>query len=200
VGLNAEQPATDQETEVPLRVDAQRNAVRVLAAARRAVASHGLDVSYHEIAREAGVGVGTVYRRYPERDQLMTAVLGDILTELIATADQALNCGDAWEGFSLLFTGLAVRTAENAGLSGLLDEHGGSTIAEQRHHLLDLSRRVIGAAQDEGCLRRDLAWQDVLRLTGAVAVQGCVLGPEPDPPRSRRSVLTVLLDGLRSGG
>ncbi len=50
---------------MPVRSDAQRNAARVLAAARRAVAANGLDVSYHEIAREAGVGVGTVYRRYP---------------------------------------------------------------------------------------------------------------------------------------
>ncbi|MEK8174555.1 TetR/AcrR family transcriptional regulator [Streptomyces sp. M19] len=70
-------------------------------------------MSYHEIAREAGVGVGTVYRRYPERDQLMAAVLSDILAELIATGHQALDRDDAWEGFSLLFTGLAVRTAQN---------------------------------------------------------------------------------------
>lgn len=197
--MHVEQPAAAQETATPLRVDAQRNAARVLAAARRAVASHGLDVSYHEIARQAGVGVGTVYRRYPERDQLMAAVLGDVLTELIATAHQALDCGDAWEGFSLLFTGLAVRTAQNAGLSGLLDQHGGPAIAEQRHQLLDLSQRVIEVAQDEERLRRDLAWQDVLHLTGAVAVQGCVLGLEPDPTRSHHSVLTVLLDGLRAG-
>ncbi|MFE4256113.1 TetR/AcrR family transcriptional regulator [Streptomyces sp. NPDC056910] len=147
-----------QETATPLRVDAQRNAARVLAAARRGVASHGLDVSYHEIAREAGVGVGTVYRLYPERDQLMAAVLGDILTELIDTAHKALDCDDAWEGFSLLFTSLALRTAQNTGLSGSLDQHGGPAVAEQRHQLLDLAHRVIERAQDDGRLRRDLAW------------------------------------------
>ncbi|MEV7087721.1 TetR/AcrR family transcriptional regulator [Streptomyces sp. NPDC093085] len=195
----------------PLRVDARRNAARVLAAARRAVATHGLGVSYHEIAREAGVGVGTVYRRYPERDQLMAAVLGDILTELTATAHQALECDDAWEGFALLFTGLATRTAQNAGLSGLLGEHGGPAIAEQRGELLALTRRVITGAQDRGVLRRDLAWQDVLRMTGVVAVAaavpGCVLGLEADPARDDRDrhddhspVLTVLLDGLRAPG
>ncbi|MFF5670635.1 TetR/AcrR family transcriptional regulator [Streptomyces hygroscopicus] len=198
--MNAEQPAAAQETAMPVRVDAQRNAARVLAAARRAVAANGLGVSYHEIAREAGVGVGTVYRRYPDRDQLMAAVLADILAELIATAHQALNCEDAWEGFSLLFTGLAVRTAQNAGLSGSLDQHGGPAIAEQRHQLLGLSQRVIERAQDEGRLRRDLAWQEVLRLTGAATVQGCVLGLEPDSAHGHRPVLTVLLDGLRAGG
>ncbi|MEU6403440.1 TetR/AcrR family transcriptional regulator [Streptomyces sp. NPDC046985] len=198
--MHTDQPAAAQETATPLRVDAQRNAARVLAAARRAVAHHGLDVSYHEIAREAGVGVGTVYRRYPERDQLMAAVLGDVLTELIDTANQALDSDDAWEGFSLLFTGLVLRTAQNTGLSGSLDQHGGPAVAEQRRQLLDLVRKVIERAQSHGRLRRDLAWQDVLRLTGAVAVQGCVLGLEADPARGHQSVLTVLLDGLRAGG
>ncbi|WP_413100025.1 TetR/AcrR family transcriptional regulator [Streptomyces sp. Inha503] len=197
--MNTERPAASQGTAMPVRADAQRNAARVLAAARRAVASTGLDVSYHEIAREAGVGVGTVYRRYPERDQLMAAVLSDILTELIDTARQALDCDDAWEGFSLLFTGLALRTAQNAGLSGSLDQHGGPAVAQQRHELLDLTRRVIERAQDQGRLRRDLAWQEVLRLTGAPAAQGCVLGLEPDPAHGHHLVLTVLLDGLRTG-
>ncbi|WP_275560120.1 TetR/AcrR family transcriptional regulator [Streptomyces sp. 5-6(2022)] len=197
--MNTERPAATQGTAMPVRADAQHNAARVLAAARRAVASTGLDVSYHEIAREAGVGVGTVYRRYPERDQLMAAVLSDILTELIDTARQALDCDDAWEGFSLLFTGLALRTAQNAGLSGSLDQHGGPAVAQQRHELLDLTRRVIERAQDQGRLRRDLAWQEVLRLTGAPAVQGCVLGLEPDPAHGHHLVLTVLLDGLQTG-
>ncbi|QLJ03000.1 TetR/AcrR family transcriptional regulator [Streptomyces sp. NEAU-sy36] len=197
--MNTERSATAQGAAMPVRADAQRNAARVLAAARRAVASTGLDVSYHEIAREAGVGVGTVYRRYPQRDQLMAAVLSDILTELIDTAHQALDCDDAWKGFSSLFTGLALRTAQNAGLSGSLDQHGGPAVAQQRHELLDLTRRVIERAQDQGRLRRDLAWQEVLRLTGAPAVQGCVLGLEPDAARGHHLVLTVLLDGLRTG-
>ena len=185
---------------MPVRADAQRNAARVLAAARRAVASAGLDVSYHEIAREAGVGVGTVYRRYPERGQLMAAVLGDILAELIDTAHRALDCDDAWEGFSSLFTGLALRTAQNAGLSGSLDQHGGPAVAEQRDQLLDLTRRVVERAQREGRLRRDLSWQVVLQLTGAAAAQGCVLGLEPDPAHRHHRAVTVLLDGLRAGG
>ncbi|MFJ9928384.1 TetR/AcrR family transcriptional regulator [Streptomyces misionensis] len=197
--MNTERSATTQGAAMPVRADAQRNAARVLAAARRAVASTGLDVSYHEIAREAGVGVGTVYRRYPQRDQLMAAVLSDILTELIDTAHRALDCDDAWEGFSSLFTGLALRTAQNAGLSGSLDQHGGPAVSQQRHKLLDLTRRVIERAQDQGRLRRDLAWQEVLRLTGAPAVQGCVLGLEPDPAHGHHLVLTVLLDGLKSG-
>ncbi|POX36390.1 TetR/AcrR family transcriptional regulator [Streptomyces sp. Ru73] len=196
--MNTEPPATPQGAATPVRADAQRNAARVLAAARRAVAATGLDVSYHEIAREAGVGVGTVYRRYPQRDQLMAAVLSDILTELIDTAHQALHHDDAWQGFSLLFTSLTLRTAQNAGLSGSLDQHGGPTVAQQRHELLDLTRRVIERAQDQGRLRRDLAWQEVLRLTGAPAVQGCVLGPDPDPAHGHHTALTVLLDGLRT--
>ncbi|MER6526169.1 TetR/AcrR family transcriptional regulator [Streptomyces sp. NPDC001508] len=182
----------------PVRADAQRNAERVLAAARRAVAAHGLEVSFHEIAREAGVGVGTVYRRYPEREQLMAAVLRDILGELTATARRALEAEGAWDGFVLLFGDLTLRSAQNAGLSSSLGQHGGPAIAAQRRQLLDLARLVVERAQGAGSLRRDLTWQDVLQLTQAATASGCALGLEPAPARSRQTTLAVLLDGLRT--
>lgn len=177
------------------RADAQRNAALVLAGARRAVAAKGLDVSYHEIAREAGVGVGTVYRRFPERDQLMAAVLRDVLEELIRTAETSLRCSDAWEGFTALFTDLAARTAENAGLSGTLDEHGGPDIAALRQRLLELTRRVTERAQQAGVLRDDVDWQDIPFLAQATVGEGCFLGLPADPARRQRT-FAIVLDGL----
>ncbi|WP_405804054.1 TetR/AcrR family transcriptional regulator [Streptomyces sp. NBC_01187] len=184
--------ASDRKTP---RADAQRNAALVLAGARRAVASKGLDVSYHEIAREAGVGVGTVYRRFPERDQLMAAVLRDILNELIRTAETSVECADPWEGFTRLFGDLATRTAENAGLSGTLDAHGGPGIAALRHRLLDLIRQATERAQQAGVLRDDVDWQDIPFLTQAAVTPGCFLGLPADPARGPRT-LRVILDGL----
>ncbi len=179
------------------RADARRNAALVLAGARRAVASKGLGVSYHEIAREAGVGVGTVYRRFPERDHLMTAVLSDILSELIRTAEAATECADPWEGFTLLFGELAARTAENAGLSGSLDAHGGPDIAALRHRLLELIRQVTECARQAGALRDDVDWRDIPFLAQAAVTPGCFLDLPADPARRTRT-LRVVLDGLHA--
>ncbi|MFC7329046.1 TetR/AcrR family transcriptional regulator [Marinactinospora rubrisoli] len=190
------QPATSDavDRKAP-RADAQRNAALVLAGARRAVASKGLDVSYHEIAREAGVGVGTVYRRFPERDQLMAAVLRDILNELIRTAEASVECTDPWEGFTRLLSGLAIRTAENAGLSGTLDAYGGPDIAALRHRLLELIQQATERAQQAGALRDDVDWQDMPFLAQAAVTPGCFLGLPADPARGLRT-LRVILDGL----
>jgi AcrR family transcriptional regulator len=179
----------------PPRADAQRNTALVLAAARRAVAAHGLTVSYHEIARLAGVGVGTVYRRFPERDRLMEAVLLDILDELIREADRALENPDAWGGFQDLFTLLALRTGENAGLSDSLDERGGPQVAEKRCQLLELLRRATLRAQQVHVLRDDVAWQDIPFLAQGATSATCVLGL-PAGPRQAQQAVTVILDGL----
>ncbi|WP_329064600.1 TetR/AcrR family transcriptional regulator [Streptomyces sp. NBC_01429] len=181
------------------RADARRNAELVLAGARRAVATHGLDASYHEIARLAGVGVGTVYRRFPQRDELMEAVLLDILDELIQEAERALEHPDPWEGFTGLFAGLALRTGENAGLSGSLDERGGPRVAARRRRLLDLLHRTTERAQRAGALRDDVGPQDIPYLARAATSAGCVLDLPAGPEQPRRAI-TVILDGLRTRG
>jgi AcrR family transcriptional regulator len=187
--------ARDATAKTP-RADARRNTALVLAAARRAVATHGLTVGYHEIARLAGVGVGTVYRRFPERDQLMEAVLLDILDELIREAEHALENPDAWAGFRELFTLLVLRTGENAGLSDSLDERGGPQVAEQRCRLLELLRRTTLRAQQAHVLRDDVAWQDIPFLAQSATSATCVLGLPAGPLQTQQAV-TVILDGLR---
>ena len=90
-----------------LRADATRNLERVLAGARRATTEQSIDVGYHEIARLAGVGVGTVYRRFPDREQLLEAVLLDVLAEMRRHAAKALADPDPWAGFAKFFTEFA---------------------------------------------------------------------------------------------
>ncbi|WP_431771178.1 TetR/AcrR family transcriptional regulator [Streptomyces cucumeris] len=185
-----------ERPERPPRADARRNAARVLTGARQAVAAHGLDVSYHEIARRAGVGVGTVYRRYPERGQLMEAVLLDLLGELTTGAERALDRGADWPAFTSFFTDLALRTGENAGLTASLDDRGGPRVAAARRRLLELLRRLTERAQRAGTLRADLRWHDIPFLAKAATSAAGVLDLPDDRSRAERCI-RVVLDGMR---
>ncbi len=87
-------PATDR----PLRRDAERNRRRLVECAADLMSRRGLDVSYDEIAREAEMGVGTVYRRFPDRQDLLDAVFGDHVDAVCALADEAAHEEDPWRG------------------------------------------------------------------------------------------------------
>src|SRR5215212_2780874 len=82
-----------------LRADAERNRERVLAAAREAFAEQGLDASTNEIARRAGVGIATLLRRFPSRDELVGAVFADRMSAYTAASADALTDPDPWHGF-----------------------------------------------------------------------------------------------------
>ena len=180
-----------------MRADARRNAEQVLAAARQAVASTGLDVSYHEIARRAGVGVGTVYRRYPDRAQLLEAVLLDILGELHAQAERALSNDDPWAGFTGFFTILALRFRDNAGRSDTLPDRGGQPVDAARRRLLELTERLVDRAQRAGSLRDDICWQDIPLLAASIPVPGrCVLNLQADADQVGRCA-AILVDGMK---
>jgi AcrR family transcriptional regulator len=90
-------PAT---AKPPLRRDAQRNRDRILAATRAAFQERGLEVGVDEIARRAGVGMGTLYRHFPTKDALIDAIVDARFAELTAAAEHALLADDAWEGFA----------------------------------------------------------------------------------------------------
>src|SRR5215475_3278723 len=85
--------------ERPLRRDAERNRQRILDAARVVFAERGLRGSHDDIAREAGVGVGTVYRRFPDKEQLIDALFEDRMAEMARVTDEALAMSDRWDGF-----------------------------------------------------------------------------------------------------
>jgi AcrR family transcriptional regulator len=181
-----------------MRADARRNAEQVMAGARRAVASTGLDVSYHEIARRAGVGVGTVYRRYPDRAQLVEAVMLDILGELLTQAERALASDDPWTGFAGFFTTLTLRFRENAGLSDTLPDRGGPSVAAARLRLLELIERLVNRAQRAGSLRDDIHWEDIPLLAASIPASGrCVLNLRADSDQAERCV-AILIDGMKS--
>jgi AcrR family transcriptional regulator len=181
-----------------MRSDALRNQERVLTAARSAIADLGLDFSYHDIAHYAGVGVGTVYRHFPQRDDLVEALLVDILGQLNAQAREALTHPGAWEGFSSFFTSLAQEFRVNAGLSGSLEQLPGALVAAARGELLDNIRALVARAQSDGALAGDIHWQEVLALCAAVpADNACIMGTTLSRKQADRCI-AIVLAGLAS--
>src|SRR5262252_10284554 len=101
-------PAAVRDTPRRLRVDAERNRVALLDAAREVFAEQGLEAPLEEIALRAGVGIATLYRRFPTRGQLVAAALVDKITQYAGLAEQALAAPDPWAGF----TGFVERICE----------------------------------------------------------------------------------------
>src|SRR5690349_3404365 len=108
----------------PLRADAARNRARVLDAARTAFAEAGLDVGVEEIARRAGVGKGTLYRRFPTKEALVCAIFEDILLEFERVSAEAMNGGDVEAAFVRFMNTAAVMQAENEGFYDVVSRVG----------------------------------------------------------------------------
>ena len=181
----------------PLRRDAERNRQRILDAARVVFAREGLEVSLDAIAREAGVGVGTVYRRFADKEQLIEALFEESLTEIVGAAEAALTFADPWEGLVAFLDGSIERQCADRGLKELLvsSTHGHEQIERGRDRLIPLITELVERAQRAGELRADLAPTDfVLFQVGLGAVADYTRDVEPE---AWRRCLGLLLDGLR---
>jgi AcrR family transcriptional regulator len=175
-----------------LRADAERNRTALLAAAREIFGEHGLDASLDEIARRAGVGNATLYRRFPTRRDLIAEVFAGQMTEYV---ELALHEPDPWAAFVGYLTRLFELQATDRGLSELListsfddDERlSALRVAAQRG-----ASEVIVRAQQAGALRADFTRQDIsiLMRANAGVVQASL---EPDAWKRQ---LVLLLDGL----
>ena len=179
------------------RADARRNVERLVAAAREAVAEVGLEVSTHEIARRAGVGVGTFYRRIPSREALLEAILVEVLTEARARADEALADPDAGAAFERFAAAYVELRAASRGVCEALDGLGGPALEEARSRMREGFRLIVERTQRAGALRRDVEWHDVPFLLAALIPPTRKVGLDASDAQWRRS-LRVLLDGLRT--
>lgn len=182
----------------PLRRDAQRNRERIVAAARASFAQEGLEVALEEIARRAGVGVGTLYRRFPQREDLVDAVFDQVLEELIGAAEEALALPDAWAGFTTFLERALALHAENRGLKDVTAgrARGRACVEAARERLRPLVRRLVERAQRQGTLRADLVPEDVPLLFWAAG--RVIEETSAAAPNAWRRLLGLLLDGLRA--
>jgi AcrR family transcriptional regulator len=179
-----------------LRRDAQLNRERIIEAARACFAESGLDVGVEEIARRAGVGMGTLYRRFPTKQSLVHAIFEDGLDQLQDAIDRALAAEDPWEGFAGMIQATVDRQAADHGFSQMVVLRlGPAAIPEDiRRRFLDPLEDLLARAQEAGQVRADIGADDlpaIVRMAGA-----SVIGQGPDAD-CRRAV-GLLLDGLRA--
>ena len=181
----------------PLRRDAERNRQRIMAAARDVFAQRGFGASLDEIAEHAGLGVGTVYRRFPNKNALIDALFAEAADRLVVLARAAAQAKDAWDGLVGLLTDIAELQVGDRGLRDLMLSGGVSPARSlvMRDTLKPLIDPLVQRAKDEGGLRRDFDSGDisVLQLMIAAAFEFT----RPCAPDGWRRYLTLMVDGLR---
>ena len=188
-------PGTNPETLIarPKRADARRNYEKVLTAAREAFAEGGESTALEEIARRAGVGIGTLYRHFPNRQALLEALYVNEVEEVCRSAGE-LEAADPWDALSSWFERLMGYMATKQALSGeLLNymDRDAPLFQVCRTSLYDAGDPLLKRAQDAGVVRPDVEFPEVMQI-----VMGIGKIPVGDPSQTEH-MLRIALDGLR---
>jgi AcrR family transcriptional regulator len=189
--------AISPPTDRPLRKDAERNRLRILDAAGQVFAERGLGATLDDIARAAGVGVGTVYRRFPDKGTLIDALFVQRVEALCDIAEEALQIPDAWEALVFYFENASRLQARDRGLKELLScsTHGGEPVVAAKARLRVNVTSIFDRAKAARVLREDVEPLDspmIAMMLGAVMDRS--RGVEPE---LWRRYLSLILDSLR---
>ena len=183
----------------PLRRDAQRNRDLLVAAAKDVFAARGLDAPLEDVARAAGVSIGTLYNRFPTRVELIDAALLEAVELSVASAERALTHPDAWQGLVDHATAIGELQVRDRGFTDIcvrsLPAGSVTEQAKERGHRLFVA--LLDRARAAGALRPDVDTSDVGLLVWA-AVQATEGLREAAPDAWRRH-LAIVLDGLHAG-
>jgi AcrR family transcriptional regulator len=177
----------------PMRADARRNYEKVIVAARDAFAEGGASTSLEEIARRAGVGIGTLYRHFPTRQALLEAVYAHEVEEVCQTAAD-LGGADPWDALVAFLRRLGGYMAtKQALIHELLDyvDREAPLFARCRTSITDAGEPMLRRAQDAGVVRKDAEFSEILQLVGGIAKMPGV------EPAQMDHLLGIVLDGLR---
>ena len=180
----------------PKRADARRNYENVLAAARAAFAERGTSASLEEIARRAGVGIGTLYRHFPNRQALLEAVYVDELDRLCNSAAE-FEAMEPWEGFAGWVRGLVSYMATKHALASELFEYldrDAPLFQSCRTLLFASGEPLLARAQEAGAVRRDTDIAEVIQIVGGISKIPAV------EPEQIEHIIEIALDGLRFRG
>ena len=187
---------TPPASERPLRRDAERNRLRILQAAREVFADRGLDASLDQIAAHAGVGVGTVYRRFADKDALIDALFEERIDEVAAAGQRALSAPDPWEGLVGYLQHANALRARDRGLKQALLSRGAHRTERARGKVTPIATELLARAQQAGSLRADFDLFD-LPLIDLMVSAIADLTREVSPELWQRA-LTIIIDGLAS--
>ena len=181
----------------PLRADAERNRQRLLAAAKELFATRGLDVTLDEVARHAGVGTGTAYRRFPNQDALIDALMVDRIGELAEIARECLKDPDPWAGLTGYFERALALQASDRGLKEVLfsSGRGRERSTHARRQIAPVVTKLVRRAKEAGVVRDDVDTSDV-PLINFMLNTVVDFGRDVDPDLYKR-YLAIVLDGLR---
>ncbi|GAA2995715.1 TetR/AcrR family transcriptional regulator [Streptomyces fulvorobeus] len=180
-----------------MRADARRNYDRLLNEARASFAEHGTDASLEDVARQAGVGIGTLYRHFPNRQALMYAVFQEALAALLARSrelaegDHPCHALVEWLGAVVTHTG-EYRGVAQALMSATRDET--SALARCNTPLREAGARLLARAQESGAVRAEVSIDDLMQLTNAIALAA---EQAPDDPALADRLLALTLQGLK---
>ncbi|WP_434595576.1 TetR/AcrR family transcriptional regulator [Streptomyces sp. A5-4] len=196
---NARTPATASATSArrPMRADARRNYERLLAEARRAFAEHGTDASLEDVARRAGVGIGTLYRHFPNRHALMSAVFQGAVDELLAHSRALADSEAPCTALVTWLRDIITHAGEYQGLARELmsaSRDDSSALARCSTSMREAGERLLVRAQESGVVRPDVSIGDLMQLTNAIALAA---EQAPDDPELADRLLTLTLKGLR---
>jgi AcrR family transcriptional regulator len=179
----------------PKRADALRNYEKLVAAGREAFTEADRSASLEDIARRAGVGIGTLYRHFPTRTDLVQAIYVDEVEALARSAEELADAEPPWEALTAWlhnFLGyVATKQALAEELFAVDDPERQAVFAGCRNMLYGAGEPLLRRAQDAGIVRPDVTIADVIRLVGGIAKM-----PADDPEDTRR-VLAIAVDGLR---
>ncbi|MGW0070583.1 TetR/AcrR family transcriptional regulator [Streptosporangium sandarakinum] len=187
-----------EETPV-LRRDAEHNRRRTLAAAREVFAARGLQATLNDVAHHAGLGVGTVYRRFANKEALAEAVYAGKLDDIRAMAQAALAGRDAYEALRAFLEHALEQAAADRGLRELIRQ--GTSDSEQvvrtREGIVESCGHLIARAQEQGTMRDDVTVEDIAPI---VAMIDSVMDlPAAGAVQPWRRYLALILDGLQTG-
>ena len=183
----------------PLRADARRNREKVLVAARAVFSEHGRDAQMDDVARRAGVGVGTVYRHFPTKEALIEALMVAAFEAIAAQAEAALEVEDPWEAFtSVLWRGAEIMAADRA-LSEVFASIPGAMESAMPtvEGLTETMSKVIARAQEAGALRADMIVDDIPMVMCGI---GSATKKDHRCANAWRRHLAIVLDALSAGG
>ena len=181
----------------PLRRDAERNRQRILKAASEVFTEQGLEVSLDEVARQAGVGVGTVYRRFRTKEELVAALFEERIDAIAAVAERAAEEPDPWTALVSFMEQMAEMLAGDLGLRQLLmfATYGQDRVAYARQRNAPLVQKLVERAQAAGQVRSDLMLTDVPFLVFVLTEAAQIA--RPTRPDLWRRYLALILDGMR---
>jgi AcrR family transcriptional regulator len=184
--------------ERPLRKDAERNRQRILEAARELFTERGLGVTLNDIAHHAGCGVGTVYRRFPDKELLIDALFEERIDEMVALAQDGLANPDPWDGLAGFLERALQAQARDRGLKDVLlsSDQGRARVTAARDRLLPIAGQIIERAHAAGALRPDIGDRDMPVIQFML---GTVIDAARDiEPDLWRRYLAVVLRGLHA--